>query len=70
MYPTKQKIMNKYYVFRFEGGGWNHITARNIDEAKRTTQSRYKNRDHLTPIMNSFTPVTYEKLQTLMMITF
>lgn len=70
MYPTKQKIMNKYYVFRFVGGGWNHIAAKNVDEAKRTVQSRYKNRDYLMPIMNSFTPVTYEKLQTLMMITF
>jgi len=55
-------LVEKQYMFSFEGGGWNTVWAKTKRGAIRTALKEYKDSEGLNPIPSSFHLATEESL--------
>jgi len=55
-------LVEKQYMFSFEGGGWNTVWAKTKRGAIRTALKEYKDSESLNPIPSSFHLATEESL--------
>jgi len=52
----------KDYIFTFESGGFNTVTAKTLDEAKKKVQETFGSHPRLSPKMDTVKEVTQKEL--------
>lgn len=58
-----------WYIYTFEGGGWNTQQAMNIRSARKKARDRWADSSTLNPIENSFRKVTWTELESIYRMT-
>ena len=71
--PSKRQpkqLMNKQYMFTFEGGGWNTVWAKTKRGAIKKAIAEYKDSEGLTPRLDSFHIATESGLKSAMFLFY
>jgi hypothetical protein len=58
-----------WYIYSFEGGGWNTQQATNIRSARKKARDRWADSSTLNPVEDSFRKVTWTELESIYRMT-
>jgi len=58
-----------WYIYNFEGGGWNTQQAMNIRSARKKARDRWADSSTLNPVEDSFRKVTWTELESIYRMT-
>jgi len=58
-----------WYIYTFEGGGWNTQQATNIKSARKKARDRWADSNTLNPLENSFRKVSWTELESIYRMT-
>jgi hypothetical protein len=58
-----------WYIYSFEGGGWNTQQATNIRSARKRARDRWADSSTLNPVEDSFRKVTWTELESIYRMT-
>jgi hypothetical protein len=58
-----------WYIYSFEGGGWNTQQAMNIRSARKKARDRWADSSTLNPVEDSFRKVTWTELESIYRMT-
>lgn len=58
-----------WYIYTFEGGGWNTQQATNIRSARKKARDRWADSNTLNPLESSFRKVSWTELESIYRMT-